>query len=342
MIRKVILPAGLLAASLSTFGQQNREVKEADVLVGAPSAAVTWTAASAAPAQAVHILGAATMDGKVIKNSPYSAEANTEMTRVLSDGTRIVNRHTNSMARDKDGRTRREDNLAGFTPFANRDEQTHRSATIVDPVAKETIILNLNEKTAHKVKVGVPTFFRSERTSQSGNREVKEVREEHVQVMVRESSTNSTASPSGERQVVTGAVVGRTFDMSVPPMAAGGTGAMFMRFDSKNSKTERLGKQVMEGVEVEGTRTTTTIPTGEIGNDRPIVSVSERWYSNELQMVIYSKTNDPQFGDTIYRVSNLRRTEPSADLFKIPADFKVAEPAGGPGTRVMLHREAKP
>lgn len=339
MIRKMILPLGLLAASLSTFGQQNHEVKEGDVLVGAPAAAVTWTAASAAPAQAVHILGAATMDGKVIKNSPYSAEASTEMTRVLSDGTRIVNRHTTTMARDKDGRTRREDSLGGFAPFANRDEQAHRTATIVDPAAKETIILNLNEKTAHKIKAGMPSFFRSERTSQSGNREVKEVREEHVQVMVRDSAPNGPASPSGERHIVSGAVIGRTFDMPVPPM--GGTGAIFTRFDSRNSKTESLGKQVMEGIEVEGTRTTTTIPTGEIGNDRPIVSVSERWYSSELQMVIYSKTTDPQFGDTTYRVSNLRRTEPSADLFKIPADFKVEEPVGGPGRRIMLQREAK-
>jgi hypothetical protein len=329
--RMVLSLAGLLAMSLAGFAQERKEV---DVLVGTPPAMPVH-------AQAIHILGAATMDGKVVKNMPYSAEASTEMTRVLADGTRIVNRHTTTMARDKEGRTRREDNLANVGPFANRSEQAPRTATIVDPVANETMILNLNEKTAHKIAVGKPMFFRSEKTSPGGGREI---REERVQIMVRDSSVSSSAGATTEKHMVHG-VVGQaagpdTFHLPAPPMA--GPGAMFMRYDSRNSKSESLGKQVMEGVEVEGTRVTTTIPAGEIGNDRPIVSVSERWYSNELQMVIYSKTTDPQFGETVYRVSNLRRTEPGADLFRVPADFKIQEPQGGPGPRpIMIQRELK-
>ena len=49
------------------------------------------------------------------------------------------------------------------------------------------------------------------------------------------------------------------------------------------AKRESLGKQTMEGVQVEGTRTTRTIAAGEIGNDRPIDIVSERWYLNYAQ-----------------------------------------------------------
>ena len=48
---------------------------------------------------------------------------------------------------------------------------------------------------------------------------------------------------------------------------------------SSEGKVESLGKQKMEGVEVEGTRSTITIPVGQIGNDRPINIISERWYS---------------------------------------------------------------
>jgi hypothetical protein len=42
---------------------------------------------------------------------------------------------------------------------------------------------------------------------------------------------------------------------------------------------EDLGYQSANGVTAQGFRTTTTIPAGQIGNDRPIQIVSERWYS---------------------------------------------------------------
>ncbi len=98
---------------------------------------------------------------------------------------------------------------------------------------------------------------------------------------------------------------------------------------------EALGKQVIEGVETEGTRETITIPAGEIGNERPIQMVSERWYSADLQMVILAKRSDPRMGESVYRVTNIVRTEPSATLFVVPADYTVKEGQGGPGGRRM-------
>src|SRR5215475_11678203 len=44
------------------------------------------------------------------------------------------------------------------------------------------------------------------------------------------------------------------------------------------TKTESLGKQMVEGVECEGERSVTTMPAGTIGNDRPIETVNETWY----------------------------------------------------------------
>src|SRR5262249_1467995 len=91
------------------------------------------------------------------------------------------------------------------------------------------------------------------------------------------------------------------------------------------SKTESLGKQVSEGVEAEGVRSVITIPEGRIGNDRPIEIVSERWDSPELQTVVLSKHNDPRFGETVYRLTNINRAEPAQALFEVPADYKVEE-----------------
>jgi hypothetical protein len=89
--------------------------------------------------------------------------------------------------------------------------------------------------------------------------------------------------------------------------------------------TESLGTQQIAGVSVEGTRTTETIPAGAIGNVSPIVVVSERWYSPELQMTIYSKRIDPRFGTTIYQVTNISRQEPASSLFQVPSDYAVTD-----------------
>ncbi len=96
-----------------------------------------------------------------------------------------------------------------------------------------------------------------------------------------------------------------------------------------NVKTESLGTQVIDGLTVEGTRHTMTIPAGAAGNDQPIESVSERWYSPDLQVVVKSVHTDPRFGQTTYQLTNIQRAEPSATLFQVPADYAVT--TGGRG-----------
>jgi len=110
-----------------------------------------------------------------------------------------------------------------------------------------------------------------------------------------------------------------------------GLGAHGPQHFAGNAKTESLGKQVIEGIEVEGTRRTITVPAGAIGNDQPIQSVTERWYSSDLQVVVKSVHNDPRFGQTVYQLSNIRRGEQPANLFEIPTDFTVT--TGGRGQK---------
>jgi hypothetical protein len=91
---------------------------------------------------------------------------------------------------------------------------------------------------------------------------------------------------------------------------------------SPEAQTEPLGTKEIEGVRAEGTRTTATIPAGAIGNLRPIEIVSERWYSSELGVVVYSRRSDPRFGETVYRLTNITRSEPDPSLFQVPADYR--------------------
>ena len=49
-------------------------------------------------------------------------------------------------------------------------------------------------------------------------------------------------------------------------------------------------------------------------------------------MLIRSHHRDPRTGDVEYRLMNIVRTEPPADLFMVPSDYTIV--GGEPGVRV--------
>jgi hypothetical protein len=108
-----------------------------------------------------------------------------------------------------------------------------------------------------------------------------------------------------------------------------GQGRSEARSDRRNSNgvvTADLGTQTINGIAAQGTRTTHTIPAGQIGNQKPIVVVSERWYSAELQMNVMTKRTDPRTGETtVTQLTNIQRAEPDATLFQVPADYTVTQ-----------------
>jgi hypothetical protein len=89
---------------------------------------------------------------------------------------------------------------------------------------------------------------------------------------------------------------------------------------------EPLGTQMMEGLLVTGSRTTTTIPTGAQGNDRPMVIVNEQWVSKDLRLTLLARTSDPRTGDRSMRVTGLDRNDPDPSLFEVPAEYTIVPP----------------
>lgn len=89
--------------------------------------------------------------------------------------------------------------------------------------------------------------------------------------------------------------------------------------------SESLGKKTIEGVNVEGTRTTFQIPAGQLGNASPISVVTERWYSPDLDLVVMTLHIDPVAGEHIFKLVNIKQAEPPADLFVVPAGYTVEE-----------------
>ncbi len=88
---------------------------------------------------------------------------------------------------------------------------------------------------------------------------------------------------------------------------------------------ESLGTTTILGVSATGTQSILTIPAGQVGNDRPLKVISERWESTELRLLLRSTHDDPRTGRVEFRLINLRRGEPSSDLFTVPSDYKLVD-----------------
>jgi hypothetical protein len=86
---------------------------------------------------------------------------------------------------------------------------------------------------------------------------------------------------------------------------------------------EPLGTKMIEGVEAEGVRVTTTIRGTETSGQLPAKVIYERWYSQALRRNVLIKCTDPRFGEAVYRLTKIDRTEPKRELFVIPAEYKI-------------------
>jgi hypothetical protein len=84
-------------------------------------------------------------DGCAVRGLPYSAQRVTETVKVLADGNRIVQRHTEKLYRDSDGRTREESEWKG-KPLVQ----------IQDPVAGMSYRLYPDTKTGYRMAIAAP------------------------------------------------------------------------------------------------------------------------------------------------------------------------------------------
>jgi hypothetical protein len=97
------------------------------------------------------------------------------------------------------------------------------------------------------------------------------------------------------------------------------------RMEQSSSGSEDLGRQSIGGLETVGTRETSVIPAGTIGNNSPILSKREFWYSPHLGVNLISKRQDPRAGDQNFEVSDITLGEPDAKLFLLPSGFKILD-----------------
>jgi hypothetical protein len=197
------------------------------------------------------------LEAKTLKGAPYSAEVVTDHTQSLPDGNRIVEHTTGRVYRDKYGRVRREEDRPSGNP----------TISIVAPVAGLSYALDPERRIAWKTSI------------QAGIAIMNKFDAARPEAGVRRRTGDGPDGPvvGGvvEMRQKEGGVPGRSAD-TVTVEATGGLVTM-RRFPAggEQHKEEGLAPRVMEGVRVEGVRTTRTIAAGAIGNEWPITSVSE-------------------------------------------------------------------
>lgn len=266
---------------------------------------------------------------KDTKNKSYSAEAVSESIQVLVDGNRITRSTTIKMFRDSEGRTRREGNniagnfsgsdISGFAPafslgFSN-------TISIYDPVNAVRYTLNPKTKTARRydnqnpfavAKIitnnsTLPKTLKTKNFSEMSAEERAKMEKKFAELEKNYAKVTKEYS-NVEKEYSNVLILGSLGTLSY-----------------KSTKSESLGTKTIEGVEAEGTRTVKTIEAGAVGNDKPIEIVYEKWYSKDLELIIYSRNYDPRYGEQIYRLINIDQTEPDSSLFTVPSDYKIVD-----------------
>jgi len=247
--------------------------------------------------------------GGAAKGAPFSADIVHEFTQVLADGNRIHQESQGKIFRDAEGRNRSEVEDEGFGRTATPRIMIH------DPVAQTYITLYPQTKTAI---VNHVTVYRDGTGRGIGG-----------------------GSGTGSGVVTNGTGLGIGIGASAGGVLVGGKSPEELLAELKALKeaqgnapntqrltrmgSEQLGKKEIEGFIASGNRHSRTIPAGEIGNEKPLVSTTDTWFSEDLKTTLLSVTDDPQTGQRITRLTNIRVGDPDPQLFQIPPDYTVKE-----------------
>lgn len=296
-------------------------------------------------------------ENRVVKGAPYCADASHETVQVLPDSSggapnRIVNNTATRLCRDGEGRTRQEVTSGGRKMIYLRDPVAKEN-WLLDPerkLARPLVMMTevmkftdgnesghgkewareLGEKIKEQVAAGMagagaaggkgkrietievePVVITRKETMSGDDKE------KHVEVrVIRTSGEGKGAPPSLE-------MLEGLHGLKSEGMMPLGVRMQALGFAPRgNGVTTALGSKEIDGVKVNGERTTWTVEAGKIGNEKPIVSTREVWTSPDLLLTVYSRETDPRNGDVTYKLSGMKRGEPDSNLFKVPADYE--------------------
>jgi hypothetical protein len=293
---------------------------------------------------------------RIVKGAPYCADAVNESVQTLADGNRIVRTTTTRWCRDGEGRTRQETERSGRKVVYLRDPVAKQNWTL-DPQNKSVAKLgSFSEFSEWGAAVDASAWREyAERMREWARGFAQRMRGEEKPGTDKSGASNIDPVVITQADAQNGAgsarkdvyVIRMPGDGAVPPVPpvppappvpptpnAFGPSGLTLPMPPVNVRMlaprgqgvqSSLGSKEFEGIKANGERTTWTIEAGKFGNEKPIVITSEKWTSPDLMLTVYARDFDPRSGETIYRLTNLKRGEPDAALFKVPGDYKVRE-----------------
>ena len=243
---------------------------------------------------------------KSVKGAPYSADTIVESSQTLADGNHIARKTTGRVYRDGEGRTRREEDR----------QDGSVGVSISDPIAGVAYSLDPATKTAWKTGTAAAGAImeKLEASQVEAKRELdgqqRKLEAEKMAAASRERVGPGNPHVTEPRENVVVTTEG---------------GFVTMRGGLYKVSDAPLEHKTIEGVAVEGRKTTSTIPAGKVGNEQPITITSEEWISSDLKVLVLTKHADPRMGESSYRLLNIIRAEPDRSLFMVPPDYTVKE-----------------
>ena len=339
LLRLPLLMAGLLWNAAAP-------AQEHDVLV-----------AQAAPAEDTFAFAASEMGAeRIVKGAPYCADAVHEHIQTLADGNRIVRRQLTRLCRDGEGRTRQETERDGRKRVYLNDpvarerwllDPERRTATRLGPRGPAELLPPLPDASTWREYSERMREF-AEHMREWGREFGGRMREWGRSLPHGEAEPSDTNAPAPPPQPPAPAWIGPgrpphdgELEVRVLRLDGGETAALSgghawslplpqgialrsqMLAPRGPGISTSLGSKDMEGVRVNGERTTWTIEAGKLGNEKPIVITREVWTSPELMLTVYSRDFDPRSAEVVYRLARLKRGEPDAALMRVPADYEV-------------------
>jgi len=292
-------------------------------------------------------LGAQPAPGK-----PMFAQFVTEHHQSFTDGNQISRATRSTIYRDTQGRIRRESQLS--VPGLPAGVAAASFITIVDRKAGYGYVLDPQEMVAHRYELNGPApayiarlsaqgsgnaLWASSTTPPAGTTSTTPAptasSESHWRLhgFVRHIHPSPSNDPPAASAATPSGGPSNHVNSGFLPEDAAFASAPTMRIDQpllaapNPVRTENLGEQMILGFRTTGTRVITTLPAGQIGNDRSIDIVSEQWFSPELEVVMRSLHRDPWAGEFTTTVTSISRGDQPSALFEIPDRYKVIDAA---------------
>jgi hypothetical protein len=276
---KILVGAIILGAGISALGQE---------------AAAPRVALPSRVATDVIITGP-------MKQAPFTADESGETVRIMPDGNRIVENWSGKMARNSQGRIRRDITSGKVGDGSARPFIFGGGVVALGAAdgASPVLMSKIDAEHAAARAVLAPAA-----EGGVGNGNITIVRSGTELESRAYTISKLETAPAAEGVLLSGRA--EAVRLALPKPVEDG---------KITTRKESLGSRDFGGVSADGVRVITTFLPGAVGNERELEVSAETWFSKDLGVVVYSKRIDPRFGETTYQMTNINRAEPDPSLF---------------------------